>query len=354
MTEPLVCAVDLGSSRIKAALRRPGKPATATGTASYPVGAGHEAVWDAVRAAIRGLARHGRPDALILGTQMGGLCLLDRRGEPLGFLESGVDLRLATGHRLDLTGSGCERGRVTAAHRLAALLTADPALRPVVALVGGVKEYLLRLLTGAWVSDPASASASGFYDLATGAWSADTCAEVGIDRATLPAIADPGTIVGSLTPAAARSCGLPAGVPVLCGTGDGPAANLSVAASDWHTACLSQGTTTVARLLGPGERPPAVGPDCFTQHVSTGWWAVGARVVTAAVPAPARQVLDRIGRRLPIERVLVTGGNPNQVDDARARPVPADRADGTHGLALIAAGDALRTDQFVPAEEGWQ
>jgi hypothetical protein len=354
MSEPLVCAVDVGSTRIKAALRLPGEPATATGTTPYPVGGGHEAVWDAVSAAIRDLARHGRPDALILGTQMGGLCLLDRRGDPLGFLEPGVGLRLAAGSRLDLTRSGCERDRVTAAHRLAALLAADPALRPVLTLVGGIKEYLLRLLTGVWVSDPASASASGFYDLAAGTWSTDTCSAVGIERATLPAIEDPGTIVGSLTPAAARSCGLPAGLPVLCGTGDGPAANLSVAADGWHTACLSQGTTTVARILGARDRPPAVGSDCFTQHVATGWWAVGARVVTTAVPDPARLVLDRIERRLPIERVLVTGGNASQIDDPRAQPVPADHADGTRGLALIAAGAALRTDHPVPTAEGWQ
>ncbi|GIL28167.1 FGGY family carbohydrate kinase [Actinocatenispora comari] len=354
MSAPLVCAVDVGSTRIKAALRAAGEPATAAGTAPYPAGAAHDAVWHAVTATIRELMRHGRPDALILGAQMGGLCLLDRRYEPIGALEPGIDLDPDAAHRLDLTRSGCEQDRPTAAHRLAALLSADPTLRPAVTLVGGVKEYLLRRLTGAWVSDPASASASGFYDLATGTWSAETCAAVGIDPAGLPAIEDPGTIVGSLTAAAARACALPAGTPVWCGIGDGPAANLSAAATDWHGACLSQGTTTVARVLGRRARPPAVGPDCFTQHVSTGWWAVGARVVTTAVPDPARQVLERIGRRMPIERVLVTGGSASQVDDPRARPVTADRADGTRGLALIAAGAALRTDQPVPTAEGWQ
>ena len=72
---------------------------------------------------------------------------------------------------------------------------------------------------------------SGFADTARGIWDEDLCAAFRFDRAKLPRIVPPQEIVGTLTAAAARSCGLAAGVPVVAGCGDTAASLLASGAT---------------------------------------------------------------------------------------------------------------------------
>jgi xylulokinase len=72
---------------------------------------------------------------------------------------------------------------------------------------------------------------SGFADTARAAWDDELCRVFRFDRAKLPRIVPPQDIVGTLTAAAARACGLAAGVPVVAGCGDTAASLLACGAT---------------------------------------------------------------------------------------------------------------------------
>jgi xylulokinase len=72
---------------------------------------------------------------------------------------------------------------------------------------------------------------SGFADTAGAAWDDGLCKAFRFDRGKLPRIVAPQEIIGTLTAAAARSCGLVAGVPVVAGCGDTAASLLACGAT---------------------------------------------------------------------------------------------------------------------------
>ncbi len=55
---------------------------------------------------------------------------------------------------------------------------------------------------------------------ATGTWSEELCSALEVDRQRLPRIVEPWTVVGELSPDAAKGFGLKAGIPVAAGCGD--------------------------------------------------------------------------------------------------------------------------------------
>jgi xylulokinase len=57
-------------------------------------------------------------------------------------------------------------------------------------------------------------------DAAAGTWSEELCSALEIDQQRLPRIVEPWTVIGELSPEAARDFGLKAGVPVAAGCGD--------------------------------------------------------------------------------------------------------------------------------------
>jgi xylulokinase len=82
------------------------------------------------------------------------------------------------------------------------------------------KDFLNLRLCGVAATDPAEASGTFLCDAATGQWSADLLAVLGVSRSKLPDIAGSGTVIGTVRQDAARRTGLLAGTPVVAGTGD--------------------------------------------------------------------------------------------------------------------------------------
>jgi xylulokinase len=112
---------------------------------------------------------------------------------------------------------------------------------------------------------------SGFADTARGDWDDELCRVFRFDRDKLPRIVAPQEIVGSLTAASARRCGLAAGVPVVAGCGDTAASLLACGAtkpgicvdvagtaSVFAATCatftpdVEQGILSCARSIAPG------------------------------------------------------------------------------------------------------
>jgi xylulokinase len=90
------------------------------------------------------------------------------------------------------------------------------------------KDYLNFRLTGVMATDYSDASGTNVLDLNAMGWSEKIVRITGIDGEKLPAIKASTDVVGALTASAARSLGLPAGIPVVAGGGDGVCAGVGV------------------------------------------------------------------------------------------------------------------------------
>jgi len=105
--------------------------------------------------------------------------------------------------------------------------------------------YLVERLTGVAVIDPALASSTMLFELATGRYAEALLAAFAITADALPAIAPACSIAGTLTADGARLTGLRAGTRVAVGTGDDFATPLG--------AGLAQPSRTIVCAIGTAE-----------------------------------------------------------------------------------------------------
>ncbi|MEF7617268.1 xylulokinase [Aquincola sp. MAHUQ-54] len=96
----------------------------------------------------------------------------------------------------------------------------EPQVADAVRHVYVAKDWLRAQLTGDWHTDVTDAVGTLLWDHAGHRWSPELCAMAGWDVSTLPPVVAPTDVVGAVTEAASRACGLPAGTPVVCGTSD--------------------------------------------------------------------------------------------------------------------------------------
>ncbi len=93
------------------------------------------------------------------------------------------------------------------------------------------KDYCVGRMTGRWgITDPSDASLTGLYDVNRLRWSAEVAEAAGIPMRLLPEIAESTAIVGQAGVEAARATGLPTGIPVVIGAGDGACATVGAGA----------------------------------------------------------------------------------------------------------------------------
>jgi xylulokinase len=110
------------------------------------------------------------------------------------------------------------------------------------ARVGEVHAFLAERLTAEWTTSWASADPTGLVDVRTFQYSDELLGPAGVRREQLPALAAPGSIIGGVTEDAATRTGLPAGTPVVAGSGDGQSAGLGAAVCQSGLAYLNLGT----------------------------------------------------------------------------------------------------------------
>ena len=112
-----------------------------------------------------------------------------------------------------------------------------------------VHAFLVHRLTGSWRTTTACADPLGLIDLERHDWSDRLLAEIGLDRGRVPELVGPGEVIGELSPLAAEATGLPAGLPVVGGAGDGQCAGLGANATRPGEAYLNLGTAFVAGAM---------------------------------------------------------------------------------------------------------
>jgi xylulokinase len=109
-----------------------------------------------------------------------------------------------------------------------------------------VHGYLVFRLTGRWATSTASADPMGLLDMRRHEWSREILEAAGVPLETMPQLARPGASLGPLTPEAAAATGLPAGLPIFAGGGDGQCACTGVAGLEPGRAYVNLGTAAVA------------------------------------------------------------------------------------------------------------
>jgi len=83
-----------------------------------------------------------------------------------------------------------------------------------------VQDYMVYRLTGAFSTEATIASTTMAFDLRQMRWSRRLLAIVEAPEDIFPPISTPGSVLGTVTPAAAEQCGIPAGTPVVTGGHD--------------------------------------------------------------------------------------------------------------------------------------
>ncbi len=116
--------------------------------------------------------------------------------------------------------------------------------------LGGPKDYLLYRLAGEWVTDRATAAATGLYDSQREAWDTELLDSLGISPGWLPRVV-PLTGQLSLLPEAAERLGLPVGAKVVAGGLDGVLVHLGMGCAREGLASCTIGTSSAIRMSSP-------------------------------------------------------------------------------------------------------
>jgi xylulokinase len=194
-------------------------------------------------------------DALCVTHQRETFACLDEQGTPIRPAIVWMDVRATREveefgseeiHRL----TGKPPDTTPALYKLLWLREHEPETLNRTRWVVDVHAFLVHRLTGMWRTTTACADPLGLIDMERGDWSDELLARAGLSRERVPALFAPGEVIGELSAAAAERLGLPAGLPVVGGAGDGQSAGLGANATQPGQAYLNLGTAVVAGTTG--------------------------------------------------------------------------------------------------------
>ncbi|WP_240771336.1 rhamnulokinase family protein [Nocardioides sp. GY 10113] len=205
---------------------------------------------------IREVARTGPLDGIGIDSWAVDYGLLDRDGQLLGNPFSHRDPRTdgIAGQVIDKIGAdrlyattGIQQlafntiYQLVAAQGTAALQSAESLLL--------LPDLLGYWLTGEMGAERTNASTTQLYDVHEGTWAIDLCRQLGIPWSILPALRDPGSVLGPVLPDVAREIGAGVDVPVIAvGSHDTASAVVGVPATTDRFAYISSGTWSLVGL----------------------------------------------------------------------------------------------------------
>lgn len=135
-----------------------------------------------------------------------------------------------------------------ALYKLAWMRRVEPALLDASRYFAEVHGYLAQRLTGQFATSTASADPLGVFDLAAGDYAHELLAAIGLRADQFASALPPGSVIGALHAQAAAETGLPEGLMVAAGGGDGQAAGVAVGLDAPGRAYLNLGTAIVSGL----------------------------------------------------------------------------------------------------------
>lgn len=228
--------------------------------------------------------------ALSVSTAMHALIGLDEHLDPLTSLITWADARSADearGLRAHDLAMELYRSSGTPIHPMTPLTKImwysrrEPVFSSRVRWWAGLKDFVLATLTGQMSTELSSASGTAMLDLASRDWNPTAIELAGIRPDQLPPIL-PTTGSLPLSADVAAQVGLPAGLPVVLGAGDGPLGNLGTGAMAPGVAGLSLGTSGAVRMVVP---EPTLDPAgrLFCYALTDTQWVVGGAVSNGGI-----------------------------------------------------------------------
>lgn len=357
--------IDLGTQSVRCLVVDAAGRVLGSGSASLPEvrdGVEHtqhpDDWWEAVVAAVRGAGEEmaaagttlGGVRAVAVDATSGTVALLDRDGAATGPALMYDDARATeeTERAADAARELGLEGPTAALARVMWLLGRDDV--PAGAQVAHQADVITRRLVGAPVPTDTSTALKSGVDPVAVAWPGDLLAAVGVDRAALPEVVLPGTVLGTVGAAAAGETGLPRDAEVVAGMTDGCASQLGagvVGVGDWNSVL---GTTLVLKGVTADRLVDPAGV-VYSHRSSDGSWlpggasSVGAGLVSRDFGGADLDALSRAAGRLlptPVLRYpLVSPGErfPFRAPDARdlVLGTPADDAEAFASLLQGAA-----------------
>ncbi|MCX5513492.1 xylulose kinase [Kaistia algarum] len=236
-----VLIIDVGTSSVKAALfdaegrtlAAADRPVTTSTPQAGWAEQSSDAWWAASAEAVRALAIAAPPSAITLTGSMQNVILLGGSGEALRpailYSDARVSAERVATVRATLPENYERRiGNLSepalCLFRLDWLFDEEPAMMSAAARVlFGAKDAVIHRMTGRAVVDPTCATTSGLMNIETRQWDPEILAALGLSPALLPDILDADALAGPLLVESAEALGLPAGIPVYVGAGDGGA-----------------------------------------------------------------------------------------------------------------------------------
>ncbi|WP_105565700.1 FGGY family carbohydrate kinase [Microbacterium halophytorum] len=241
MTEPVFLAIDAGTGSARAlAFDADGRLVAQSqyewahaAVDGHPGGTAFdtEQGWIAVSAAIRDVTRAIAGDysvaSVAASSMREGLVLYDSSGAELwacpntdGRARREADELLAEGTADEIYRVAGDWVSITAPARIRWIARHEPELLARTAHLGMLSDWVVTRLTGEFSTEPTCGSSSALFDLSKRDWSRTLAELIGIDAGILPTVAECGERIGSVTPVAAASTGLPVGTPVIAGGAD--------------------------------------------------------------------------------------------------------------------------------------
>lgn len=300
---PCFIGLDIGTTASRAvAFDRAGR-ALAAGSRSYPLRSPHagwaeqdpdeiaQAALLALRDCTAALPPDVHPVAIGLSSVLHSLLLLDDQLRPLSPLITWGDVR-ATPEAEELKAAGlaqelyqrtlCPVHAMYLPAKLRWFGRRRPDLLRHTHRVASIKEYVTLRLIGHAALDLSLASGTGLFNAFERRWDALALEVAGIDETLLAAPVEPETVIGTVVPEVAAATGLPAGLPVVAGAGDGMLSTLGCAAIRPGMMTAMVATSGAVRGVHEGPRADARGRTwCY--YLAQGRWVSGAAINNAGV-----------------------------------------------------------------------
>jgi autoinducer-2 kinase len=204
------------------------EPADAPGGQDFDVDENWLLIAACVQDALHAAGATGADVAAVAATSMReGIVLYDQAGRELWACPN-VDSRSAT-EASELIAEGAadliykisgDWVSITAPARLRWLARHRPEILAAARGAGMLSDWIATRLSGVLATEPSCGSSSAMFSLADRTWSEEIARICGIDPSILPAVRDPGTVIGTVTGRAAEETGLRAGTPVVAGGAD--------------------------------------------------------------------------------------------------------------------------------------
>ncbi|MEV5440540.1 FGGY-family carbohydrate kinase [Streptomyces sp. NPDC052682] len=321
-SDDVVCAVDVGTSAVRAALvsaegRRLCHAREERGPDEGAETFDAELLWDGLCRVLRRITSQAparcRPRCLAVAGHVGQV-LVDERCRPLGRAGGWADsrgVREVAARWPDAAAALRPAGRPAVTGGAVPLLhwlkDNEPSLHRRVRWVLSPKDFLVLRLTGTAATDVTSAAYTLGSDVTRRVWDPDLLAVGGKGPEHFPPQHAATDVVGTVTRAAAGATGLPSGLPVAAGGPDGTVGAAAVAGSAPGAVVDVAGTTDVLTrvITSPGQRPAAAVLNPFL--VAGLWTCGGATGMTGGAVAhwarllglgDAATALERLGPQM--------------------------------------------------------